>query len=254
MDARFEWTQPVASSPTALAVVRTLLSQDNQLRRGELATLIGTDPVLALAIVGEANSARFGHRADLTLDQAINVLGFSRTRAVAMRVVLRQLVEAVRGPVARGLAESIWEHVIQCACVARQIDTASGRLDADRSYMIALLHELPALALLGQSRAWPDHFSRESQVANLFATFPRPAPDEIARWFSAPVELIHMALTLGGPSTAPAMAHRLVNGGNVLESYDGHGTEMLGSEQKYETAVALGLEHASEILGNLETT
>lgn len=208
----------IFSSDKAIRVARELLTNPNIHIRAVAGT-VRADALLTATVVGAAHGAQYGQRDVRSVEHAVNVLGLEKTRAVAMQVVFRQLVDAIKVPAAKAMGERVWRHSVTTACVAECLDQVAGDIQgAARSYMLALMHELPALVFLGYSRQRPEQYASAEQIAELFTHSVKATPKQLGDWLGLDPRLVSDGITLAGPTKSVWLAHHMVEEDNPIES------------------------------------
>lgn len=111
---------------------------------GDLETVARGDPVVAMRILQQANSAAYLRGAPVTqLGEAVRVLGFGNiVKIVSTGAILRS--EDLDGPSGRDLA-TIWRHSLAAAVFAERLAPSA---EKSFSYLAGLLHGLPELFTL----------------------------------------------------------------------------------------------------------
>jgi putative nucleotidyltransferase with HDIG domain len=143
-----------AMPATAARVIEALEANGHQ---DKIASLLETDPVLALEVLRLANSASFAPRAKVeSITQAITMLGASRLRSLLMTASARQVFTS-RNRTIRDLTTALWAHSVAVAATARQIAIRAASPDKEAPYMAGLMHDvgkpIVAIHLLDLERA-----------------------------------------------------------------------------------------------------
>jgi putative nucleotidyltransferase with HDIG domain len=152
-----------AMPATAARVIDAIESGAHQ---DKAASLLETDPVLALEVLRLANSASFAPRARVeSISHAITMLGATRLRTLLVTASARQVFVS-RNRTIRDLTAALWSHSIGVATVARQIAVRAAFQDKEAPYMAGLMHDIgkPIVAIhlldleRSVSRSMQDHW------------------------------------------------------------------------------------------------
>jgi putative nucleotidyltransferase with HDIG domain len=104
----------------------------------ELASIAGSDPVLAARLVGVANSAAFGRGVQVIgLNQAVLRLGVPFSRKTLLAACFDRLF-------ASATLQEIWQHSNNVAALAYELAAVCGA-DAETAWMAGLLHDIGRL-------------------------------------------------------------------------------------------------------------
>jgi putative nucleotidyltransferase with HDIG domain len=127
---------PVRST-TATRLLMTL--QDPRSGPSEVASVLETDPALAVRILHLANTPFYGlSRRVGSVQHAVSVLGFTTVRAIAAATAVGMLGDDAVGTTA---AEDVWRHSLATASAAAVI-TRHVKLRAPEIFGAALLHDV----------------------------------------------------------------------------------------------------------------
>jgi putative nucleotidyltransferase with HDIG domain len=111
----------------------------------EISKVIHEDQQLAADMIAFSNSSLFAGATKTTnIPQAINRVGFRRTRSLIFAASLRALVYS-GSEVAR--AERLWRHAIGCGAIAARI-AENVRFSADDAYLAGLFHDVGKTVVL----------------------------------------------------------------------------------------------------------
>lgn len=113
--------------------------------------IVGTEQVLAAALLRVVNSAASGVRREiLTVDQAVMYLGFSTVRSLVVRLQMGGLMPP-RGTAGGAYdAEKLWMHSVATSQVAEHLATRIRNVDPWLCSTIGLLHDIGKLAINSQ--------------------------------------------------------------------------------------------------------
>ncbi|MHB8902787.1 MAG: HDOD domain-containing protein [Thermoguttaceae bacterium] len=135
--------------------VRTLqMIDDPRSSASELATVIGSDPALAVRVLRAANSSFCGlsQRVD-GLDHAVVLLGFREIRSLAFTAHVAKLFRKTSGHGSYRRQE-LWHHMVSVAVVARHLARICQAVSPEEAYLAGLLHDV-GIVLLDQTLHGP---------------------------------------------------------------------------------------------------
>lgn len=197
MDTTLDQSPVLVTSLRVAEVVRELL-MDPALHLLTLANAIRVEPEVSAALLRMANGAALMHDEPVVeLDRAIAMIGTAQVRVVAIQVVMRQLVEGLPTAAARSVAERVWEHSVEVACLAEQIGRGHG-LRSDYCHTLGLLHDLPVFAFLNSARTNPTAFANEQSIQAAASNFTAPTAAQLARELGVPDTFVADLVQLDG--------------------------------------------------------
>jgi len=121
-----------------------------------VASLIETDPAIALKIVKAANSARYGGISRIaTVTDAVARLGMYNTRLLVVTFTLRELFRTTSKPLEIRMLD-LWEHSRRIAAVASVLGEKVGGFNVHEALLAGLVHDIGALAVIGYARDFPE--------------------------------------------------------------------------------------------------
>lgn len=136
--------QPL-SLPTVPKIAAKLIStfDQDEVDLNDVARSIGTDPVLTAKLLKMANSSFFGlSRAASNVNDAINVLGLVKVRALVIGAILDVCFHSVPGM----KLEQFWRYSLNTAVLARSICLPL-RIDENTAFTAGLLHGIGELIM-----------------------------------------------------------------------------------------------------------
>ncbi len=138
--------------PTVVAHALALLGDQN-VDLGQLADVLGRDPGLAARLLRLANSAALGGARRFTrLRDAVARIGLKHVRSTVLVASVKDVALREAGPL-REFGTQIWRRSVAAASTL-----AAGAerwpVDADQAFLVGLLHDLGALALLRVVRSY----------------------------------------------------------------------------------------------------
>jgi putative nucleotidyltransferase with HDIG domain len=118
------------------------LSDDEETSTEALAKIIASDQALTVRILSLANSAYYGHRAQIaTLWQAIVVIGWTMLKQVSLSVLICKALSP------GGNRAPFWRHSLMAANAAASAATKAGAQNAEAAYVAGLLHDVGKVIL-----------------------------------------------------------------------------------------------------------
>lgn len=130
------------SIPRVVSEVSAELNKEEPDAR-RISEAIGTDPALTARLLKLANSAFFGlSREILSVQDAVNILGFSQLRTTVQAVALGRSFKAVPGV----NLEQFWRYSLNSAKICRTL-ARSMRLNEGAAFTAGLVHAVGDLVL-----------------------------------------------------------------------------------------------------------
>ena len=146
--------------PAVAARVVALAPRDD-VTIDEIASIVGSDPALAVKLLRTANSALYARsRPARTVREAVLVLGLRSVRALALSFSL--VDDRRRGSTHLFNYDQFWNHSIAAACVSRTLAGFSGSWCREEAFLAGLLHGIGRLAL---AQSDGDRYCRISEAA-----------------------------------------------------------------------------------------
>ncbi len=122
----------------------------------KVATLVETDPAIALKIVKAANSARYGGVAHVaTVTEAVARLGMHNTQTLVITFALRELFRTESKTLEKRMFQ-LWEHSRRIAALAHVLGDKVGGFNPHEALLAGLIHDIGVLAVIGYARDVPE--------------------------------------------------------------------------------------------------
>lgn len=138
----------------ALRVQQAAEDPDSDL--GSIARIVQNDPVLAARLIQVANSPLYGSQNNATTARAaIMLLGLDATRNLVITHAMRTLF-TTDSPVLKKRMESLWQHSALTGAIAYAFGEKTHGLDAERSMLAGLLHDIGALPIIHYAAKYPE--------------------------------------------------------------------------------------------------
>ena len=240
--------------PTISKVVQELIIMlhDENVSISEVARKIELDQVIAAKLLRLANSASYGRSRRIgSVDKAIQMLGFSTTRALVISVGLSGCFKNIPNvdlPV-------FWRHCIRVACVARAL-AKPARVEPDLAFTLGLMyaigHLLMALGLpeMEEFNVLHPLYSdarRAAEEETFGYSFAEVSAELMQRWnfateFEAALLNFHMPLDVYPFEPLAGVLHLAV--WRVFFEAQGQGLETMFDNWPHETAQRLGISAA----------
>ena len=116
---------------------------------GELATLVGQDPVLSARFLTVANSAAMCRKSKaINLEQCMVTLGTGLARTIATCLVVQSVFTRATNEKQYDVS-GFWKHSLKVAEISRIIATKMNYIDTEEAYLTGLIHDIGLLLLLG---------------------------------------------------------------------------------------------------------
>lgn len=131
----------------SVAIKLLKLTSDDNVRIEDLSRTIETEPTLAAKILKNVNSAAYALPNKITsLNRAVNMLGFSTVRQLALNLLLyNNLIKHNPAQIFDFLF--FWQHCLYVASLSRRIAVALKHPDPDLVYTGGLLHDIGKVVL-----------------------------------------------------------------------------------------------------------
>ena len=157
-------------SQATVRIIRELGSDDSSAHT--VGEILGSEPVLAAALLRMANSSATGLRRDiLTVPEAVAYLGFSTTKSLLLRMQLGSLFPTGAPGVGYDAAK-LWVHSMAVAQVSEELAHRAVGADPNLALTAGLLHDIGKIAINTQ---FPQ------RVAELFTAGPGTAAGMLDR-------------------------------------------------------------------------
>jgi putative nucleotidyltransferase with HDIG domain len=181
-----------AMPQTATRVLECLDANAHQERA---ASLLESDPVLALEVLRLANTASFAPRGRVeSISHAITLLGAARLRTLLLTASARQVFVS-RNRTIRDMTAALWTHSVAVAVAARQVAVRAAFPDKEAPYMAGLMHDIgkPIVAIhlldleRSVSRSVQDQWIDPSEWMGIIQDVHRPVGIAVAKaWNLSP--------------------------------------------------------------------
>jgi len=138
----------------AVRIGEAVNDEDSDARN--IATLIETDPAIALKIVKAANSARYGGVSQIaTVTEAVARLGLHNTRTLVVTFALRELFRTPSRQLEKKM-QALWEHSRRIAALAQVLGEKVGKFNSHEALLAGLVHDIGGLAVISYARDFPE--------------------------------------------------------------------------------------------------
>ncbi len=149
-----------------------------------MSAVIGWNPVLSRSLSAKANAVYGfpGRMRDINL--ALALLGPRVIRETVKRLIASGATRHIANSFE--YCDSLWDHSLTCALVAKAVAAELGVVDADRAFIAGLVHDVGFL-FLGDDLPSPESEAHPEWAADLDARYlPRPVPlslhEEAGSW------------------------------------------------------------------------
>ncbi len=159
--------------PTTFDLVVRLrkVLEDPNVSLDRIAEILNLEPLIAVRLVGLANSAAYRRRGPEARDlkTAIQRLGLRSVRSAALAIALGQLIRSKDMAEFKDLAHQWWVHSVRCAAAAGVVAGRMTRVNPDEAILVGLVHDLGAFFLLYRAARYPEFHGRVDTVRDLVA-------------------------------------------------------------------------------------
>lgn len=137
----------------------------------QAARLVQADPLLSARVVGMANSVIYNRSGREVADvkTAVNRLGFSTLRTLAMALVTRQMAGGEGSPAQQAAARQLWERSAHVAALARTLAQKVTGQNPETALFAGLVHEIGGFYLISRSAQFPALLRIEAPLAAALA-------------------------------------------------------------------------------------
>lgn len=133
----------------------------------QAARLIQADPLLSARAVGMANSVVYNRSGREVSDvkTAVNRLGFSTLRTLAMALVTRQMAGGEGSPAQQTAARQLWERTAHVAALARTLAHRVTGQNPETALFAGLVQEIGGFYLISRAAQYPALLRIEAPLA-----------------------------------------------------------------------------------------
>lgn len=153
------------SFPEITMRIRAMLNDPN-VSAGEIAKIVGTEPVLSAQLLRLSNSAALcaGCHPVTDLPTAIKRLGHALVRNAAIALGIRQLAHDSNLGIMQIPLENLWQHSIQVAALSYVLAKKQTGINPDTAMLAGLLHDIGMFYILTHTNKYPDLIGDESAI------------------------------------------------------------------------------------------
>jgi len=138
-------TPGIASLPVIFYQVNEAVN-DPETSFGEIASIVNGDAALCARLLKIVNSSFYGFPSTIeTITHAITIIGTAQLRDLMLATTVMTKFKGIRSNLVN--MDSFWRHSIACGLAARIIATLRQESNADRFYVMGLLHDVGRLIL-----------------------------------------------------------------------------------------------------------
>lgn len=133
----------------------------------QAARLIQADPLLSARVVGMANSVAYNRSGREVSDvkTAVNRLGFSTLRTLAMALVTRQMAGGEGSPAQQSAARQLWERTAHVAALARTLAQKVTGQNPEIALFAGLVQDIGGFYLISRAGQYPALLRVEAPLA-----------------------------------------------------------------------------------------
>lgn len=161
MHMNTNWEKVISESqlislPEVYIKLQQIISSDDY-ALSDIVDVISFDPAISARLLRMVNSSFFGLETQIdTIGHAINYLGTKQVNDLVLTTSLADTFSAIDNP--EFSLHQFWRHSVYCAISARELALSCGIKDAERLFLIGLLHDIGHL-MMHQSLAEPTHLA-----------------------------------------------------------------------------------------------
>ncbi|SDD34015.1 HDOD domain-containing protein [Aquimonas voraii] len=133
----------------------------------QAARLVQADPLLSARVVAMANSVAYNRSGREVADvkTAVNRLGFTTLRTLAMALVTRQMAGGTGSPAQQTVARQLWERTAHVAALARVLAQKVTGQNPESALFAGLVHDIGGFYLISRSVQYPSLLKVEAPLA-----------------------------------------------------------------------------------------
>lgn len=150
-----------AQFPTGLKLLAALrrVLDDPSASIAQVTKLLGAEPLVTARILRLANCATFnpGGREVLSVDNAIQRVGFNMVRTAATAVAVAQMRSLAGAPHFNAIADAAWQRSVQLSVLARMLAPNHGAVKPDEAALCGLISDLGTFYLLQRASRDPQY-------------------------------------------------------------------------------------------------
>ena len=204
---------------TAFRLRKELQNPDLPITR--IASIVGTEPLVAAKLLQLANSALYG--TDITqardLKTAISRLGVDLVRSTALSIVMRQLLRSKDMAIFSDLTQNLWIHSLKTAAATRILARVHTKINPDEALLAGLVHDLGAFYMLYRAAQYSELRERPDSVKYLIMQWHESIGITLLSALGMPEHIVEASIDHDQPRVAPSSVSTLkdiVYVGNIL--------------------------------------
>ena len=199
--------------PTTFDLVVRLrkILEDPNASLDRIADVLKLEPLIAVRLVGLANSAAYRRRGPEVRDlkTAIQRLGLRSVRSAALAIALGQLIRSKDMAEFKDYALQLWEHSVGCAAAAWVVAAKLTRIDPEEAILAGLVHDLGAFYLLYRATRYPEFHGRQDTVRQLVAQWHESIGHSLLVALGMPEDMAEAIRDHDQPRPAPEVPRNL---------------------------------------------
>lgn len=208
------------SFPDITMRIRAILNDPN-VSAGEIAKIVGTEPVLSAQLLRLSNSAALcaGCHPVTDLPTAIKRLGHALVRNAAIALGIRQLAHVSNQGIMQIPLEKLWQHSIQVAALSYVLAKKQTGINPDTAMLAGLLHDIGMFYILTHTNKYPDLFADAATIKGIPLQTHAQISSAILESWDIPEDIISAACDhemLSRIHYAPADLTDIVMAANIL--------------------------------------
>ncbi len=196
----------------------------------DLARVIERDGVISMKLISLANSSWYRRMEEIySVRRAIPLLGFRETQGIIMAIAYRDLYE-VKDLEYGVVMENLWIHSLASAHGAAALAKRLAHQDADRYFLLGLLHDIgkvPLLRVFSERRQMLRHIEMGTLLSHIERIYPIISEEILRRWKFGEDAIRVIRFQAPQPVESDAGQDvRIVRLASRLSSYIGYGDGM----------------------------
>lgn len=176
--------------PTSLDVTLRIkrMADDPDVSLNQIATLVSAEPVLSARLVKMANSALLNPygREITSVSAALQRVGLSLVRTLALSVAAEQLASDDRSLAMREIAAGLWRHSVDVASWAHAIAREVGGVQPDTALFAGMMVDIGQFFLVARASEFPAMASDVDSFGEFVSIWSEPVGRAILESFGLP--------------------------------------------------------------------
>jgi len=158
----------------------------------EVAGVIRMEPLVTAKLLRIANSTAYNPsgRAITDIESALQRIGISIARSVAMAVAMDQLRHSKALFGLEQISARLWTHTLRTAVTARVLARRMSRVNAEDAMLAGLVHDLGAFFMLYRLAQYPEFHDRPEQAVDLIGQWHEGVGESLLTTLGMPEQVV----------------------------------------------------------------